>query len=264
MSNIKFISAILCTLMFAGCAEKEAIENNISETAVVSDKGYAVSSESAADKITNADETENVSEEYNDYIVTDTAENLTIEKLNPLIETARDYMMESQTFKHTDGEWVIEDNSENSGKTIEQYISEYAPKMKEVFTNKLVDSIALSDTPANEDKYVYSLGNKSTSEYGYGGDRGIDETYLISDWQIEVVSDTEVKLIHQAFYSAYPEATEGDEPVYFKEHVLLNEADDSVHELRTYDNRSERLETYYYTLVWEDEHWKFDDFALWY
>ncbi|MBP1550270.1 MAG: hypothetical protein J6A05_09730, partial [Oscillospiraceae bacterium] len=93
--------------------------------------------------------------------------------------------------------------------------------------------------------------------------RGIDAAYQISDWQIEVVSETEIKLIHQAFYSMYPEATEGDEAVYFKEHVLLNQSDDSVHELRSDGTRSERLETYTYTLLWEDNQWKFENFALW-
>ena len=104
--------------------------------------------------------------------------------------------------------------------------------------------------------YLDEAGN------GYGGDRGVDLCYAISDWQIEVISDTEVHLIHQAFYRALPDLTD-DEPVYFKDHKLLNQADDSVHQMRTAENRTERLETYYYTLLWEDGHWKFDNFSLW-
>lgn len=199
------------------------------------------------------------------YIITDGAESLTLKKLYPLICIASDYMMSSEYFSYVDNEWKHYSNSTKEYTFLDDYVNEVNEKYRIVFTNCLVDNIPKPDDEDYErGSYVYSLGFLSGSDYGYGADRGVSETYSISDWQIEVVSDTEVRLIHQAFYRVYPEWTERDEPVYFKDHVLLNQADDSVHELRTLDNRSERLETYYYTLLWEDEHWKFDSFSLWY
>lgn len=204
------------------------------------------------------------------YIITDSAESLTLKKLYPLICIASNYMMSSNDCRlDDDGQWqVIRIGYIGDPITYEDFVAEMSQQYKQVFTNRLVDNIP---KPTDEDyergMYVYSLGFLSGSAdegYTYGNDRGTDATYCYSDWQIEVVSDTEVRLIHQAFYSVYPEWTEGDEPVYFKDHVLLNQADDSPHKLRTYENRSERLETYYYTLLWEDEHWKFDSFSLWY
>lgn len=194
----------------------------------------------------------------NGYIITDPADSLTISKLYPLICKAFDYMMDSKFF------WL---DDENVYETIEEYAEQEGEKYSEVFTWHLIDQIPKPDEDDIErGNYVYSLGYLSGSAdegYIYGNDRGTDATYVDSDWQIEVISDTEVQLIHQAFYSCYPEWIEGDEPTYFKDHKLLNQADDSVHQLRTVDNRSERLETYYYTLLWEDGHWKFDSFSLW-
>ena len=203
----------------------------------------------------------------NGYIITDSAESLTLKKLYPLICIASNYMISSNDCRlDNDGQWqVIRIGYTGDLITYEDFVAETSQQYKQVFTNRLVDNIP---KPTDEDyergMYVYSLGFLSGSDYGYGADRGVSETYSMSDWQIEVVSDTEVRLIHQAFYRVYPEWTEGDEPVYFKDHVLLNQADDSPHKLRTCENRSERLETYYYTLLWEDEHWKFDSFSLWY
>lgn len=189
------------------------------------------------------------------YIITDSAENLTIEKLYPLIEKAEDYMLDGEEF------YSFEYSSADEFRTaVEDYVNTEKEKYKEVFTDAFISSIPTRD---NDEYYLFSAGNISTSEYGTGLNRGIDATYQISDWQSEVVSETEVKLIHQAFYSMYPEATEGDEAVYFEEHVLLNQSDDSVHELRSDGTRSERLETYSYTLLWEDNQWKFENFALW-
>ncbi len=194
----------------------------------------------------------------NGYIITDPADSLTISKLYPLICKAFDYMMDSKFF------WL---DDENVYETIEEYAEQEGEKYSEVFTWHLIDQIPKPDEDDIErGNYVYSLGYLSGSAdegYIYGNARGTDATYVDSDWQIEVISDTEVHLIHQAFYSCYPEWIEGDEPTYFKDHKLLNQADDSVHQLRTVDNRSERLETYYYTLLWEDGHWKFDSFSLW-
>ena len=154
----------------------------------------------------------------------------------------------------------------NVYEAIEEYAKQEGEKYSEVFTWHLIDQIPKPDEDDIErGNYVYSLGYLSGSAdegYIYGNDRGIDATYVDSDWQIEVISDTEVQLIHQAFYRALPDLTD-DEPVYFKDHKLLNQADDSVHQLRTAENRTERLETYYYTLLWEDGHWKFDSFSLW-
>ena len=194
----------------------------------------------------------------NGYIIKDPADSLTISKLYPLICKAFDYMMDSKFF------WL---DDENVYETIEEYAEQEGEKYSEVFTWHLIDQIPKPDEDDIErGNYVYSLGYLSGSAdegYIYGNARGTDATYVDSDWQIEVISDTEVHLIHQAFYSCYPEWIEGDEPTYFKDHKLLNQADDSVHQLRTVDNRSERLETYYYTLLWEDGHWKFDSFSLW-
>ena len=191
------------------------------------------------------------------YIITDSADSLTISKLYPLICKAFDYMMDSKFF------WL---NDENVYETIEEYAEQEEEKYSEVFTWHLIDQIPKPDEDDIErGNYVYSLGYLSGSAdegYIYGNDRGTDATYVDSDWQIEVISDTEVQLIHQAFYRALPDLTD-DEPVYFKDHKLLNQADDSVHQLRTAENRTERLETYYYTLLWEDGHWKFDNFSLW-
>ena len=193
------------------------------------------------------------------YIITEPADALTISKLYPLICKAFDYM--SGSYK----DFYFRD--ENVYEAIEEYAEQEGEKYSEVFTWHLIDQIPKPDEDDIErGNYVYSLGYLSGSAdegYIYGNDRGTDATYVDSDWQIEVISDTEVHLIHQAFYSCYPEWIEGDEPTYFKDHKLLNQADDSVHQLRTVDNRSERLETYYYTLLWEDGHWKFDSFSLW-
>ncbi len=190
------------------------------------------------------------------YIITEPADALTISKLYPLICKAFDYM--SGSYK----DFYFRD--ENVYEAIEEYAEQEGEKYSEVFTWHLIDQIPKPDEDDIErGKYVYSLGYLDEAGNGYGGDRGVDLSYAISDWQIEVISDTEVQLIHQAFYSCYPEWIEGDEPTYFKDHKLLNQADDSVHQLRTVDNRSERLETYYYTLLWEDGHWKFDSFSLW-
>lgn len=203
------------------------------------------------------------------YIITDNANSLTLEKLYPLIFKARHYMVSSNDCCLDDaGQWqVIRIGYPDNPITYEDFVAETSQEYKQVFTDRLVDNIPKpNDENYESGMYVYSIGFLSGSAnegYIYGNDRGTDATYCDSDWQIEVVSDTEVRLIHQAFYSIYPEWTEGDEPVYFKDHMLLNQADDSVHELRTYENRSERLETYYYTILWEDEHWKFDSFSLW-
>lgn len=189
------------------------------------------------------------------YIITDSAENLTIEKLYPLIDKAEDYMLDGEEF------YSFEYASADEFRTaVEDYSNAEKEKYKEVFTDTFISSIPACD---NDEYFLFSAGNISTSEYGTGLNRGIDAAYQISDWQIEVVSETEIRLVHQAFYSMYPEATEGDEAVYFKEHVLLNQSDDSVHELRSDGTRSERLETYSYTLLWEDNQWKFENFALW-
>ena len=189
------------------------------------------------------------------FIITDSAENLTIEKLYPLIEKAEEYMLGGKEFYSF--EYVSADEFRTAA---EDYSNTEKGKYKDVFTEAFINSIP---TPDNDEYFLFSAGNISTSEYGTGLNRGIDAAYQISDWQIEVVSETEVKLIHQAFYSMYPETTEGDEAVYFKEHVLLNQSDDNVHELRSDGTRSERLETYSYTLLWEDNQWKFENFALW-
>ena len=190
------------------------------------------------------------------YIITEPADALTISKLYPLICKAFDYMICSYE------EFDLRD--ENAYEAIKEYAEQEGEKYSEVFTWHLIDQIPKPDEEDIErGRYAYSLGYLDEAGNGYGGDRGVDLCYVDSDWQIEVISDTEVHLIHQAFYSCYPEWIEGDEPTYFKDHKLLNQADDSVHQLRTVDNRSERLETYYYTLLWEDGHWKFDSFSLW-
>lgn len=193
--------------------------------------------------------------ESENYVITDSAENLTIEKLYPLIDKAEEYMLDGEEF------YAFEYASADEFRTaVEDYSNTEKEKYKDVFTDAFINSIPMPD---NDEYYLFSAGNISTSEYETGLNRGIDAAYQISDWQIEVVSETEIKLVHQAFYSMYPEATEGDEAVYFKEHVLLNQSDDSVHELRSDGTRSERLETYSYTLLWEDNQWKFENFALW-
>ena len=189
------------------------------------------------------------------YIITEPADALTISKLYPLICKAFDYMICSYE------EFDLRD--ENVYEAIEEYAEQEGEKYSEVFTWHLIDQIPKPDEEDIErGRYAYSLGYLDEAGNGYGGDRGVDLSYAISDWQIEVISDTEVQLIHQAFYRALPDLTD-DEPVYFKDHKLLNVADDSVHQLRTVDNRSERLETYYYTLLLENGHWKFDNFSLW-
>ena len=230
-----------------------------------------VTSETVADSIIETIETTVKSEEAPDeeldfwipptpkdgYIITGPANLLALKKLYPLICIARSYMMDSKSFSLSD---------ENVYEAIEEYAEQEEEKYSEIFTWHLIDQIPKPDEDDIErGNYVYSLGYLSGSAdegYIYGNDRGIDATYVDSDWQIEVISDTEVQLIHQAFYRALPDLTD-DEPVYFKDHKLLNQADDSVHQLRTAENRTERLETYYYTLLWEDGHWKFDNFSLW-
>ena len=230
-----------------------------------------VTSETVADSIIETIETTVESEEAPDeeldfwipptpkdgYIITDPANLLALKKLYPLICIARSYMMDSKSFSLSD---------ENVYEAIEEYTAQEEEKYSEVFTWHLIDQIPKTDEDDIErGNYVYSLGFLSGSAdegYIYGNDRGTDATYVDSDWQIEVISDTEVQLVHQAFYRALPDLTD-DEPVYFKDHKLLNQADDSVHQMRTAENRTERLETYYYTLLWEDGHWKFDNFSLW-
>ena len=196
-------------------------------------------------------------------IITVSAKELTIEILDPLIMKADDYMGNSEDFSLIDGEWEHYYNATQETISLSEYKNKWEKIYREVFSDRLVDDIP---KPTEKDIecgiYVYSLGKLDEAQRGYRSDRGTDLCYEQSDWQIEVKSDTEVQLIHQAFYRAFPDLTE-DEPVYFKDHKLLNQADDSVHQLRTVDNRSERLETYYYTLLWEDGHWKFDNFSLW-
>ena len=241
-------------------AEKVSVTSETTQT--------EVTSETVADSIIETIETTVESEEAPDeeldfwipptpkdgYIITDSADSLTISKLYPLICKAFDYMMDSKFF------WL---NDENVYEAIEEYAEQEGEKYSEVFTWHLIDQIPKPDEEDIErGRYAYSLGYLDEAGNGYGGDRGVDLCYAMSDWQIEIISDTEVHLIHQAFYRAFPDLTD-DEPVYFKDHKLLNQADDSVHQLRTVDNRSERLETYYYTLLWEDGHWKFDNFSLW-
>ena len=189
------------------------------------------------------------------YIITEPADALTISKLYPLICKAFDYM--SGSYK----DFYFSD--ENVYEAIEEYAEQEGEKYSEVFTWHLIDQIPKPDEDDIErGRYAYSLGYLDEAGNGYGGDRGVNLCYVDSDWQIEVISDTEVQLIHQAFYRALPDLTD-DEPVYFKDHKLLNQADDSIHQMRTAENRTERLETYYYTLLWEDGHWKFDNFSLW-
>ena len=196
-------------------------------------------------------------------IITVSAKELTIEILDPLIMKADDYMGNSEDFSLIDGEWEHYYNATQETISLSEYKNKWGKIYREVFSDRLVDDIP---KPTEKDIecgiYVYSLGKLDEAKRGYRSDRGTDLCYEQSDWQIEVKSDTEVQLIHQAFYRAFPDLTD-DEPVYFKDHKLLNVADDSVHQLRTVDNRSERLETYYYTLLWEDGHWKFDNFSLW-
>ncbi len=241
--------------------EKVSVTSETTQTEVASETTADSIIETTAGSEANSDEKLDFnipSIPKDGYIITDPAVSLTISKLYPLICKAFDYMMDSKFF------WL---NDENVYETIEEYAEQEGEKYSEVFTWHLIDQIPKPDEDDIErGNYVYSLGYLSGSAdegYIYGNDRGTDATYVDSDWQIEVISDTEVHLIHQAFYSCYPEWIEGDEPTYFKDHKLLNQADDSVHQLRTVDNRSERLETYYYTLLWEDGHWKFDSFSLW-
>ena len=280
--TVAIIFSLLC-LIFTACTntetQTEEITTTISEAtetekvSVTSETTQTeVTSETTAVSIIETIETTVESKEASDeeldfwipptpkdgYIITDPADLLTLKKLYPLICIARSYMMDSKFF------WL---DDENVYETIEEYAEQEGEKYSEVFTWHLIDRIPKPDEDDIErGNYVYSLGYLSGSAdegYIYGNDRGTDATYVDSDWQIEVISDTEVHLIHQAFYSCYPEWIEGDEPTYFKDHKLLNQADDSVHQLRTVDNRSERLETYYYTLLLEDGHWKFDSFSLW-
>ena len=241
--------------------EKVSVTSETTQTEVASETTADSIIETTAGSEANSDEKLDFdipSIPKDGYIITDPAVSLTISKLYPLICKAFDYMMDSKFF------WL---DDENVYETIEEYAEQEGEKYSEVFTWHLIDQIPKPDEDDIErGNYVYSLGYLSGSAdegYIYGNDRGTDSSYAISDWQIEVISDTEVHLIHQAFYSCYPEWIEGDEPTYFKDHKLLNQADDSVHQLRTVDNRSERLETYYYTLLWEDGHWKFDSFSLW-
>ena len=240
--------------------EKVSVTSETTQTEVTSETTADSIIETTAGSEANSDEKLDFdipSISKDGYIITDPAVSLTISKLYPLICKAFDYMMDSKFF------WL---DDENVYETIEEYAEQEGEKYSEVFTWHLIDQIPKPDEDDIErGNYVYSLGYLSGSAdegYIYGNDRGTDSSYAISDWQIEVISDTEVQLIHQAFYRALPDLTD-DEPVYFKDHKLLNVADDSVHQLRTVDNRSERLETYYYTLLWEDGHWKFDNFSLW-
>lgn len=193
-----------------------------------------------------------VNPDCNEKIVTISADELSIENLYPLIMVAEMYMGNSEEFAL---------HIESSVMYLDDYVDKWSKIYKEVFTDRLVDSIPKPDY--EKDSYIYTLGFFDDAGMGYRADRGVDLSYTQSDWQIEVVSDTEVQLIHQAFYRAFPDLLD-DEEVFFKNHKLLNVADDSEHQMRTVDNRSERLETYYYTLLWEDEHWKFDSFSLWY
>ena len=271
----KYIVCLLC-LIFTACANT-ADTKEITETAALT---TTASQTTTALKETSAETTSEDNEDSNKeldfwicpvpedgYIIADPADSLTLKKLYPLICICQYYMMSSQDFSYKDNEWKRSVNYQREPIYFDDYAEEWDGKLREVFTNRLVDLIPMPDEDNYEKGYyLYSIGLLSGSAdkgYTYGNDRGVDACYVTSDWQIEVVSNTEVQLIHQAYYSLYPEWTEGDEAVYFKDHKLLNQADDSVHQLRTADNRTERLETYYYTLLWEDEHWKFDSFCLW-
>ena len=231
-------------------------ETSATITLTVSEKSY----EENVDDLNSSLYKEEITSED---IITVSAKELTIEILDPLIMKADDYMGNSEDFSLIDGEWEHYYNATQETISLSEYKNKWEKIYREVFSDRLVDDIP---KPTEKDIecgiYVYSLGKLDEAKRGYRSDRGTDLCYEQSDWQIEVKSDTEVQLIHQAFYRAFPDLTD-DEPVYFKDHKLLNQADDSVHQLRTVDNRSERLETYYYTLLWEDGHWKFDNFSLW-
>ncbi len=263
------VLCLMCLILTACTSTENQTEEITTITEVTETEKVSVTSESKITEILT--ETETIAETTLDpdeeldfwawsdvedgYIITDPANSLTISKLYPLICKAFDYM--SGSYK----DFYFRD--ENVYEAIEEYAEQEGEKYSEVFTWHLIDQIPKPDEDDIErGKYVYSLGYLDEAGNGYGGDRGVDLSYAISDWQIEVISDTEVQLIHQAFYRALPDLTD-DEPVYFKDHKLLNQADDSVHQMRTAENRTERLETYYYTLLWEDGHWKFDNFSLW-
>ncbi len=263
------VLCLMCLILTACTSTENQTEEITTITEITETEKVSVTSESKITEILT--ETETIAETTLDpdeeldfwawsdvedgYIITDPANSLTISKLYPLICKAFDYM--SGSYK----DFYFRD--ENVYEAIEEYAEQEGEKYSEVFTWHLIDQIPKPDEDDIErGKYVYSLGYLDEAGNGYGGDRGVDLSYAISDWQIEVISDTEVQLIHQAFYRALPDLTD-DEPVYFKDHKLLNQADDSVHQMRTAENRTERLETYYYTLLWEDGHWKFDNFSLW-
>ena len=263
------VLCLMCLILTACTSTENQTEEITTITEVTETEKVSVTSESKITEILT--ETETIAETTLDpdeeldfwawsdvedgYIITDPANSLTISKLYPLICKAFDYM--SGSYK----DFYFRD--ENVYEAIEEYAEQEGEKYSEVFTWHLIDQIPKPDEDDIErGKYVYSLGYLDEAGNGYGGDRGVDLSYVDSDWQIEVISDTEVQLIHQAFYRALPDLTD-DEPVYFKDHKLLNQADDSVHQMRTAENRTERLETYYYTLLWEDGHWKFDNFSLW-
>ena len=263
------VLCLMCLILTACTSTENQTEEITTITEVTETEKVSVTSESKITEILT--ETETIAETTLDpdeeldfwawsdvedgYIITDPANSLTISKLYPLICKAFDYM--SGSYK----DFYFRD--ENVYEAIEEYAEQEGEKYSEVFTWHLIDQIPKPDEEDIErGRYAYSLGYLDEAGNGYGGDRGVDLSYVDSDWQIEVISDTEVQLIHQAFYRALPDLTD-DEPVYFKDHKLLNQADDSVHQMRTAENRSERLETYYYTLLWEDGHWKFDSFSLW-
>lgn len=275
MKKTAIFFSLLC-LVFTACVkttdnmqEHLTPKNTATITEITETEKVSVTSESEITEIlteteTTAETTLDPDEELDfwawsnvadGYIITEPADALTISKLYPLICKAFDYM--SGSYK----DFYFRD--ENVYEAIEEYAEQEGEKYSEVFTWHLIDQIPKPDEEDIErGRYAYSLGYLDEAGNGYGGDRGVDLSYAISDWQIEVISDTEVQLIHQAFYRALPDLTD-DEPVYFKDHKLLNQADDSVHQMRTAENRTERLETYYYTLLWEDGHWKFDNFSLW-
>ncbi|MBP1550418.1 MAG: hypothetical protein J6A05_10480, partial [Oscillospiraceae bacterium] len=113
-----------------------------------------------------SEDTSAISEEPVDksYFVTESAENLTIEKLYPLIDKAEKYMLGGKEF------YSFEYASADELRTaVEDYSNTEKEKYKEVFTDAFISSIPTCD---NDEYFLFSAGNISTSEYGTGLNRG--------------------------------------------------------------------------------------------
>ncbi len=119
---------VLSSIFMTSCS---TAENSISESSVGTAAEYETDDKLDFWACPNPD---------SGYIITDSAESLTLEKLYPLICKARHYMMNSNDCCLNDeGQWqVIRIGYPDNPITYEDFVAETSQEYKQVFTDRLV------------------------------------------------------------------------------------------------------------------------------